>query len=153
MTDIDRLRNEYIDAAAKAFAYRRNYEDMSRPPCYYAIQRAEAEAASALLEALKEPHRTGWFTAYIYPRTENSVRVRRNLQENGRVRDEDGYMVSHGLDAYTDIQWEDDAKQEPTEEPPVRQYTEEQIRKALAKLYWFNSDEEELIAKLRRTYE
>jgi hypothetical protein len=144
MTDIDRLRNEFIEAMARLIA----------PPAMEGEELREvignqARAARALVEAQKDsntdvtPDRIGWFTAYLYPRTENDVRVRRNLQENGRVRDEQGYMVSHGLDAYTDIQWEDDVA-------PVRQYTEEQIRKALAKLYWFKSDAEELIAELRR---
>jgi len=54
MTEIERLRNEYVDAAAKALIYRYDYEDMMKPMDFYTVQLAEITAARALLTAREE---------------------------------------------------------------------------------------------------
>jgi len=156
MTKIDRLRNEFVDAMARCRWPEMGYEAVKDK-----IEERD-KAARRLIEAKDAetsntdvtPRRTGWFTAYVYPRTEKDVRLRRELRENGLVYTESGALVTNGLDPYTDIQWEDDAKQDPTATPSVRQYTEDEIQKAFVSLVaqWDQVPTlEQLIARLRRS--
>lgn len=55
MSEVERLRNEYVDAAARANVYRAQYEDSMKPMDYYTVQRAEVEAARTLLAAIDVP--------------------------------------------------------------------------------------------------
>lgn len=125
MTEIERLRNEFVDAGARTVACQSN-EDWEEASI------AQYDAARALAKALDAPQRekirTGWFTA-----TCPLGRVRGERRADGAVYAEDGRRHCPAGDfsiTYTDIQWEDDAKQDPTNEPFVRQYTEEQINAA-----------------------
>jgi hypothetical protein len=136
MTDIDRLRNDFIDAEARVMSKVMSAAELER-----ALDTRE-NAARALVEAQKEPHRIGWFTAYIPPRTERDVRVRREIREDGMVYDERGHKVKFGLDGYQDIQWEDDVA-------PVRQYTEDEIREAYSHFRFGIPSYHELINELR----